>query len=127
MLVMNWLPSVQFQYIHDERSAAVAAGTGTWFHSHGLYQSWKTSAHSDLLWVTGKPGCGKSILAALTWNDLKPFQSDHTAVARFYCDLSNPERSSYSYLLTTLLKQVSGQSQRLHHDLEQMYNNEGCE
>ena len=128
MLVIKWLPSVEFQHIHNDRLARVTTGTGDWFQNHGSYQSWKTtSAHTDLLWVTGKPGCGKSILAALTWVELKTLQKYRTTVARFYCDSSNPERSSYSYLLTTLLKQISSQSQKLHPDLEQMYKNEGCE
>lgn len=127
MLVMNWLPSAQSQYIDDKRSAFVATGTGTWFRDHGAYQNWKTSAHSDLLWVKGKPGCGKSVLAALTWGELKPLQNDQTAVSRFYSDSSNPESSSYLYLLTTLLKQISVQIPRLHHELEQMYDKEGRE
>lgn len=123
---MNWLPSVQFQHTHYERSASVVTGTGTWFRTHEAYQRWKTSTHSNFVWVTGKPGCGKSVLAALTWDELKPLQNDNLAVARFYCDSSNPDRSSYLYLLTTLLKQISGQSSRLHHDLEQIYDQEGC-
>lgn len=124
---MKWLPSVQFQHIHYERSASVVTGTGTWFRAHEVYQSWKTSAQANLLWVKGKPGCGKSVLAALTWDELEPLQNDEIAVARFYCDSSNPETSSYLYLLNTLLKQISGQNPRLHHDLEQMYDKEGCE
>ena len=126
-LVMDWLPAVQLQHIHYERSASVVTGTGIWFRTHRVYESWKSSTHSNLLWVKGKPGCGKSVLAALTWDELKPLQSDNIAVARFYCDSSNPERSSYSFLLTTLLKQISGQSAQLHHDLEQTYDKEGCE
>ena len=126
MRVMNWLPSVQFQFTQDERSAFVAAGSGTWFRSHKVYEIWKNSIHSDLLWVTGKPGCGKSVLAAMTWNELKQLQNSSTAVARFCCDSSNPGTSSYLPLMTTLLKQICGQSQLLHHDLEQMYDNEGC-
>ena len=126
-LVMDWLPSVQLQHIHAKRIASVTTGTGAWFRSHGLYHSWSTSAYSDLLWVKGKPGCGKSILAALTWDELKPLQTDRTAVACFYCDSSNLEQSSYVYLLTTLLKQISVQGSQLHHELEQIYDKESCE
>ena len=126
-LVMAWLPSVQLQDIHAERIASVTTGTGAWFLSHAVYENWKTSVDSDLLWVKGKPGCGKSRLSALTWNELKPCQNDRTAVACFYCGSSNLERSSYGYLLTTLLKQISVQSSQLHHELEQMYDKESCE
>ena len=121
---MNWLPSVQFQDVHDKRLASLVTGTGIWFQTHDLYQQWKASSESTVLWVKGKPGCGKSVLAALTLNELKVLQTDNTAVAHFYCDSSNPERSGYPYLLTTLLKQISVQSPRLDHNLERMYNME---
>ncbi len=121
---MNWLPSVQFQDVHDKRSASLVTGTGIWFQTHELYQQWKASARSTVFWVKGKPGCGKSVLAALTLNELKGLQTDNTAVAHFYCDSSNPERSRYLYLLTTILKQISVQSPRLDHNLERMYNME---
>ena len=119
---MDWLPSVQLQDVHDKRSASIVTGTGIWFQTHDLYQQWKASASSTVFWVKGKPGCGKSVLAALTLNELKELQTDNTAVAHFYCDSSNPERSRYLYLLTTILKQISVQSPRLDHNLERMYN-----
>ena len=121
---MNWLPSVQFQDVHDKRLDSLVTGTGIWFQTHDLYQQWKASTRSAVLWVKGKPGCGKSVLAALTVNELKGLQTDNTAVAHFYCDSSNPERSEYRYLLTTILKQISVQSPRLDQNLERMYNME---
>lgn len=122
--MINWLPSVQFQDVHDKRLDSLVRGTGTWFQTHDLYQRWKASTRSTVLWVKGKPGCGKSVLAALTLKELKGLQTDDTAVAHFYCDSSNPERSGYRYLLTTLLKQISVQSPRLDQNLERMYNME---
>ena len=119
---MNWLPSVQFQDVHDKRTASAVAGTGIWFQTHDLYQGWKTSAHSSLLWVKGKPGCGKSVLAALTLDELYQLKTDDVAIAHFYCDSSSSEKSSYLYLLTTMLKQISVQSPRLEHNLEDKYN-----
>ena len=123
-MVMDWLPSVQFQDVHDERSASLVSGTGIWFQTHELYQQWKVSASSTVFWVKGKPGCGKSVLAALTLDELKGLQTENTAVAHFYCDSSKSERSRYPYLLTTILKQISVQSPRLDHNLERMYNME---
>ena len=121
---MDWLPSVQFQDVHDKLSASIVEGTGIWFQKHDLYQQWKASASSTVFWVKGKPGCGKSVLAALTLDELKGLQTDDIAVSHFYCDSSNPERSRYRYLLTTILKQISVQSPRLDHNLEKMYNME---
>ena len=123
-MVMNWLPSVQFQDVHDKRLGSLVTGTGIWFQTHDLYQQWKASTRSTVLWVKGKPGCGKSVLAALILDELKGLQMDNTAVAHFYCNSSNPEMSGYRYLLTTILKQINVQSPRLEQNLERMYNME---
>lgn len=38
-------------------------GTCGWFTDHPLYQTWRDSTTSGLLWVSADPGCGKSDLA----------------------------------------------------------------
>lgn len=38
-------------------------GTCEWFTSHPRFQLWRDSETSSLLWVTGEPGCGKSVLS----------------------------------------------------------------
>ncbi|EEU43460.1 uncharacterized protein NECHADRAFT_82774 [Fusarium vanettenii 77-13-4] len=38
-------------------------GTCEWFTSHPRFHLWRDSEHSSLLWVTGEPGCGKSVLS----------------------------------------------------------------
>lgn len=39
-----------------------AEGTASWIWSHPVYQSF-SSQDSGILWIRGKPGCGKSVLA----------------------------------------------------------------
>ena len=120
--MLSWLRAVEFEDVHDKRSASVVTGTGTWFLTHDSYRSWKASPQSTLLWVKGRPGCGKSVLAALTVDELNQLKNDDIAVTHFYCDSSDSEKSSYLYLLTTLLKQLSVQSLRLDQTLERMYD-----
>jgi hypothetical protein len=38
-------------------------GTCRWFLQHDRYQSWRNSTKDSLLWVSGDPGCGKSVLS----------------------------------------------------------------
>ncbi|KAJ4211816.1 hypothetical protein NW759_012104 [Fusarium solani] len=38
-------------------------GTCEWFTSHPRFHLWRDSETSSLLWVTGEPGCGKSVLS----------------------------------------------------------------
>ncbi|RSL61015.1 hypothetical protein CEP54_006493 [Fusarium duplospermum] len=38
-------------------------GTSEWFTSHPRFHLWRHSESCSLLWVTGEPGCGKSVLS----------------------------------------------------------------
>ncbi|KAF3294821.1 hypothetical protein TWF132_002751 [Orbilia oligospora] len=38
-------------------------GTCEWFTSHQIFQDWKSSPSSKMLWVSADPGSGKSVLA----------------------------------------------------------------
>lgn len=38
-------------------------GTCNWFLQHDRYQKWRDSTIGGLLWVSGDPGCGKSVLS----------------------------------------------------------------
>lgn len=40
-----------------------AQGTCHWIHSHPMFNLWLEKSESALLWLTGNPGCGKTILS----------------------------------------------------------------
>ena len=131
MSVLSWLRSVDPQVIYDKKTPSKTArvalpvesgASGRWFRDDPKYQGWKHSAQSDLLWVTGKPGCGKSVLAEMIWGQLRSMKSSEVVVARFYCDSEDVQASDYSCLLRTLLKQISNQQVGLNHELEMLYN-----
>ncbi|KAI8716578.1 NACHT domain-containing protein [Fusarium sp. LHS14.1] len=48
-----------FKNSHSQR----IDGTCEWFTSHPRFHLWRDSEPSSLLWVTGEPGCGKSVLS----------------------------------------------------------------
>ena len=63
----------------DRRDQITRAETGTneWIWSYGPYVEWATEA-SGILWIQGKPGSGKSVLAKsilerfMSMNDSQP-------------------------------------------------------
>ncbi|RSM04951.1 hypothetical protein CDV31_009832 [Fusarium ambrosium] len=48
-----------FKNSHPQR----IEGTCEWFTSHPRFHLWRDSEPCSLLWVTGEPGCGKSVLS----------------------------------------------------------------
>ena len=81
-------------------------GTGTWFTDSEKYRRWRSSDESDLLWVKGKPGCGKSILAAVAVTDLKLGLSPGVALAYAFCRNEDESTREPSTILGALAKQI---------------------
>ncbi|KAI5798085.1 hypothetical protein FPQ18DRAFT_321182 [Pyronema domesticum] len=49
---------------HKERNPKPVDGTCEWILEHQRYQSWQNNEEkSSLLWISGDPGCGKSVLS----------------------------------------------------------------
>ncbi|KAK0742692.1 hypothetical protein B0T18DRAFT_305669, partial [Schizothecium vesticola] len=46
------------------------SGTCRWFLQHQKYISWRDADRSNLLWVSGDPGCGKSVLSSFLVDQL---------------------------------------------------------
>src|SRR5436190_3361611 len=66
---LNWLSPLNFAESYEQRCDDHLEGTGTWLLESDDYITWKSSSKSDLLYIRGKPGCGKSHLAAVTITD----------------------------------------------------------
>lgn len=47
--------------LRKDQVAAAVEGTNTWLISHPSYRDWAKAG--GLLWIAGKPGSGKSVLA----------------------------------------------------------------
>lgn len=69
--ILSWLSPLSFQTVHSNILNTTLADTGQWLLSHETYVSWKQQVSGALLWIYGKPGSGKSHLAAQVIEQLK--------------------------------------------------------
>ncbi|RYO00959.1 hypothetical protein AA0121_g13297 [Alternaria tenuissima] len=80
------------------------SGTCQWVLTHDQYQKWYRNQHSDLLWVSADPGCGKSVFARkLVDQDLQN-GSAHTVCYFFFKD--NDDQNNLSKALCSILHQL---------------------
>ncbi|KAF4874999.1 Vegetative incompatibility protein HET-E-1 [Colletotrichum siamense] len=106
---LDWLPTLDFGEIQENNFERRAPGSGDWLLDHEDFQMWKASPVSTLLWIHGKPGSGKSHLAARVIHDLSPSpsQTDKTAVAFAYCTTTQTKtRMTMNNVLGTILGQL---------------------
>lgn len=84
-------------------------GTCRWIFDTDEFKGW----HSSLLptlWIRGKPGSGKSMLAATL---IEQLQAENTVTAYFFCRLGDDSRRSFESILQTWLWQILEQMPEL--------------
>ncbi|CZR67446.1 uncharacterized protein PAC_17345 [Phialocephala subalpina] len=86
--LLDWL-EVDIDYSR-RRVRPAATNTCGWLFQHQDYKSWKESCNSSILWISGIPGSGKTVLCSHIidkWNN-NTFEIPQTTVAYFYFDWS---------------------------------------
>ena len=60
--VLNWTSTIPYQKHHIEAEKKVLKGTGQWLLSRCELRRWKDSSSSEIIWLHGIPGSGKTTL-----------------------------------------------------------------
>lgn len=102
----------------EHKTPAPVTGTSSWFLAHPSYEAWLENNESGLLWLTGKPGSGKSTLTKFLARNLRGNAHDGTdmspqyrrkqssaIVCSYFFDYTAPPRSS-ELILRSLVHQV---------------------
>ncbi len=99
-------------------------GTCAWFFADTQYKEWVESS-KQLLWVSGRPGSGKSVLSAIITEEMASY-SKRFSVAYFFCKGTDQRLRTDSAILRHLLAQVLDQNPWLfdHFNAEPDYKND---
>ena len=95
--------------------------TGIWLRRNDEFQQWLSMQH-PLLWLSGKVGAGKTVLAGMIIEDALQASSESTAVAYFYCDYQNEQSRNSEGILGALLAQIALQKTEAFDVLQQYYD-----
>ena len=96
------------------RIAERVPGTCQWFLSHEKYQSWLNETHSQLLWVTADPGCGKSVLSKFLINSYAENAPTGTpSICYFFFRAGSEKNQDATNALCAILHQLFKQKQAL--------------
>ncbi|TFK21240.1 hypothetical protein FA15DRAFT_645855 [Coprinopsis marcescibilis] len=104
-IVLEWLTDINFRAIQADTLRKRAAKTGTWIFDHADFVEW-IAGHRGILWGTGIPGAGKTILAAIVIDYLTDLvKSNKRACVVFaYCRYTEP--LPVEKILAGLLRQI---------------------
>ncbi|KAI9461930.1 hypothetical protein BJY52DRAFT_1146951 [Lactarius psammicola] len=105
----KWIAPPDPSVNYNTASGAHHDGTAAWCTKGITVADWKTSG--SLLWIHGKPGSGKSILSSVIIRDIKSLSSAGSSlVAYFYFDFKDTKKQDSRALLSSVLVQLSDQS-----------------
>ncbi|KAL9616879.1 MAG: hypothetical protein Q9160_008301 [Pyrenula sp. 1 TL-2023] len=113
---------------HKKRNPDRAPDTCQWFLEHDKYRKWRQNPKSDILWVSGDPGCGKSVLASFIVDELGGQVSQQPSLDKvcffFFKDDNDEQKSSISCLRAILHQLFVAQPALVHHALNE-YRSKG--
>ncbi|KAI0259996.1 hypothetical protein BC834DRAFT_961477 [Gloeopeniophorella convolvens] len=114
--LLEWLSPPDPSMNHNETRSRHYDGTSTWLVNSSAFLEWK--ANGSLLWISGKPGAGKTFLCSTVVEDLinPPPVPDiwQITTAYFYCSFRDSEKQNVRGLLRSVLIQLSTQSNFLY-------------
>ncbi|KAN0124433.1 hypothetical protein V8E52_002082 [Russula decolorans] len=122
--VQHWLsppdPSTNQNFVSKARHK----GTAAWFFESSALTEWK--AKGSLLWIHGKPGAGKSTLLSAIIQDVKDMHAAGLAtMAYYYFDFRDVKKQDCYGLLSSLVSQLSAESDSSYNVLSKLYSDNG--
>ncbi|KAE8382215.1 hypothetical protein BDV26DRAFT_278223 [Aspergillus bertholletiae] len=104
----NFMRVIDSEMLHtgmEEHKSQLHDGTCEWSTNHPLFNGWKDSKTSSLLWVSADPGCGKSVLAKYLVDHVVPTTKSRMTCYFFFKADSIEQRSAVN-ALCALLRQL---------------------
>ncbi|GAB1320035.1 hypothetical protein MFIFM68171_10245 [Madurella fahalii] len=113
--IRGWLAPSSFRARFDAARQARLPGTSTWIFQESAFEAWMQGMAGDEpchLWVSGKPGSGKTILASALLDWLRAERSDVLTFYFFFDSLtyrSNTAIEAYRAVLSQMLQRYAKQ------------------
>lgn len=107
----------EVQTYHRKNVDAITKQTGTWIQNDSMFDTWK-NGEGPVLWIFGRPGVGKTVLAAATVETLKNrFSRDANAssvrpVGYIYFKENQPGLQNLRNMLLTVALQYAKQDSK---------------
>ncbi|KAF8556663.1 ankyrin [Imleria badia] len=104
--ISSWLDAWDCTSKHEDTLELRQPDTCTWLPDTDEYATWRTGDDS-FLWLHGKPGSGKSVLAASVIDGLERTLHEGELLACFYCDFRSERCTAAAEVMRSLLFQLS--------------------
>ena len=105
--VLQWLSRLDFRPKQLDILSRRTPSTGEWLLVENKFKSWVDGSGSSLLFCSGIPGAGKTVLTSLVIDHLESrITASKPIVAYVFFDNKDQERQTVTAILRSLLRQV---------------------
>ncbi|KAH7110085.1 hypothetical protein B0J11DRAFT_448466, partial [Dendryphion nanum] len=109
LTLISWLSAANSMGDHEDALSVQRSeyNNDSWLFEQSMVKEWMDPCFSSkpLLWVSGRPGVGKTILASTLIEKCR--SQSNTVVAYFYCRHADPSRNSFLGLAQSLILQFT--------------------
>ncbi|KAF7551340.1 hypothetical protein G7Z17_g5100 [Cylindrodendrum hubeiense] len=121
--ILNWLTPIDYGPQHSDFLKMRQPGTGQWLLDSIEYQTW-VNTDKQTLFCPGIPGAGKTVLTAVTIEDITTrYQSNpDIGIAYLYCNFRQKDEQKAQELVANLLKQLSQERSSLPDIVKSLYD-----
>ena len=120
--ISKWLSATDPSTNYIRACRGRQANTGTWFTKGKDFSKWKSTSGS-MLWLHGKAGSGKTILASTCISELlDDHQIGHKAVvAYFFFDFNDSKKQKSEQMIRALIAQLFTKSRKSFTELDTLF------
>ncbi|KAI1264390.1 hypothetical protein F5Y18DRAFT_417729 [Xylariaceae sp. FL1019] len=93
-------------------------GSGKWLLKHPAYLGWESERNS-FLWLTGIPGCGKTVLSSTIIEHL--MKEGASNILYFYFDFNDKNKQEFDKMLRSLANQIYNSCRDARKQLDTLY------
>ncbi|KAM5382511.1 hypothetical protein ACJZ2D_002515 [Fusarium nematophilum] len=110
-------------YRSHPRAGQRIVGTCQWVLARPEYHSWINGDDLQLLWLTGAPGIGKTVLVFFLVKELQQIvqESPSTTLARYFCDYKDEKKRTTTSIQRSIVVQLLRQQPQLFDKLKDDY------
>ncbi|CAG8888278.1 unnamed protein product [Penicillium egyptiacum] len=95
-------PSLDKERIEEDKGGLLK-DSYSWVLSNDDFQNWRDASYSQLLWIKGDPGKGKTMLLCGIIDELSKMATDKTNISFFFCQATNSRINNATAVLRGLI------------------------
>ncbi|KAH8767818.1 hypothetical protein BGZ57DRAFT_797785, partial [Hyaloscypha finlandica] len=123
--ILAWLSQLNFEDKQKDILSKRHPGTGQWFLELDEFRKWRDGDPntSSVLWCSGIPGVGKSVITSIVIDHLQQYFNDEdVGISFIYCDYKDRKHQTRSNLISSLVKQLASQRNAIPDEVKALFS-----